>query len=100
MSNDSNAESGTRAGSVVSVRFATEEVAELKRLADAQKVPLSSLIRRMALQALTWSPPVVQLGSSNQAPTASGSATYRPADVRSGSQSGAVSISYTSPGIF
>ena len=100
MSNDSNAESGVKSGTVVSVRFATEEVAKLKRLADAQKVPLSSLIRRMALQALTWSPPVAQLGSNNQAPTASGSATYRLADVRAGSQSGAMSICYTSPGIF
>jgi hypothetical protein len=102
MSNDLNAESSAKADTVVSVRFATEEVAELKRVADAQKIPLSTLIRRSALRMLTWTPPIAQLGSNNAAPAASGWATYESASARSGSQADATSltVSYTSPGIF
>ena len=101
MSNEANADSNQKADTVVSVRFATGEVTELKRLADAQKIPLSTLIRQIALGALVWTPPIAQLASSNASPPASGWASYQLADVRSGSQSGVTSltVTYTSPGI-
>ena len=92
MGSDSNTESVARGDTVVSVRFAADEVAELKRLADAQKVPLSTLIRRIALGALQWTPPIAQLGSNNQASTASGWAVYQTATAESGFRSDTTSV--------
>jgi hypothetical protein len=100
MSSESDTESAAKADTVVSVRFAADEVAALKRLADAQKIPLSTLIRRIALSALDWTPPIARFGSNNEASTASGWVTYEAADPRSGSRTDAtsVAISYSSRG--
>jgi hypothetical protein len=45
-----------RSDAVVSVRFTGDEVALLRRMADAQQTPLSTAIRRAALAASTCHP--------------------------------------------
>jgi hypothetical protein len=100
MSSDTSTESNARPDAVVSVRFAAEEVAELKKLADAHGIPLSTLIRRTTLRALTWTPAVASLRSNNEAPVASGWAADQSA-VQSSWQADAnsASVTYSSLGI-
>ncbi len=95
MSNESVAESGNRTDAVVSVRFTTEEVDQLKRLAEAQKVPLSALIRRAALRVLEWTPSIASFAPANEATANSGWASYGSSGARAGSWTGETSVAIT-----
>jgi hypothetical protein len=97
MGDEASTVSSDRPDMVVSVRFAVEEVEALKRLAEAQKIPLSTLIRRIALNALSWTPPIVRFGTGNEASAGSGWATYQPLDAQSGSwtESTSVAVDYS-----
>jgi hypothetical protein len=69
-------EGNDRSEAVVSVRFAADEVALLRRLASAQHMPLSTVIRRAALAAST-SPAIVGLRTEmNQGAAGSGWTLY------------------------
>ena len=99
MGNELSAESN-KPDVVVSVRFATDEVAELRGLADANGIPLSTLIRRVALRALTWTPAVANMQSSNEAPVASGWETHQTEEQYGWpTASTSASLTYSSPGL-
>lgn len=76
MSDEEATQGKQRTDTVVSVRFAATEVAELRKTADAQDVPLSVMIRQTVLQALGSRPSVAVLRSVNQAGGISGWAFY------------------------
>ena len=86
-----------RSDTVVSVRFSSDEVAQLRELAERQDLPLSTVIRRASLAAFS-SRPLVLMPSINQSAAASGWISYdsRNAQVKAGSTSipQAASVSY------
>lgn len=69
-------EGNDRSEAVVSVRFAADEVALLRRVAGAQNMPLSTVIRRAALAASTPSAIVGLRTEMNQGAAGSGWAFY------------------------
>jgi len=69
-------EGNDRSEAVVSVRFAADEVALLRRLAGAQRMPLSTVIRRAALAASTPSAIVGLRAEMNQGAAGSGWTLY------------------------
>lgn len=74
--NQPTTDGAKRPESVVSVRFAADEIALLRQLADAQKVPLSTLIRRAALAASASRPVAELLVQMNQGGAGSTWITY------------------------
>lgn len=75
-SNRKATEGNDRSDAVVSVRFAADELALLRGLADAQQLPLSTVIRRAALAAWTCQPMIDVRTEMNQGAAASGWAFY------------------------
>lgn len=75
-----------RTETVVSVRFSSEEIARLRRLAETRDLPLSTLIRQSSLAAFA-SQPLVLRPSINQGAAGSGWILYdsRSATVAAGS---------------
>jgi hypothetical protein len=71
MSSRKVTESKSRQETVVSVRFAVDEVVRLRHLAEARDIPLSTVIRRAALASLASPPFLAVMPSINQGAAAS-----------------------------
>ena len=88
-----------RTETVVSVRFSSDEVARLRRLAETRDLPLSTLIRQASLAAFV-SQPLVLRPSINQGGAGCGWILYdsRSATVKAGSTTRphAAAVSYRS----
>jgi predicted transcriptional regulator len=99
MSRQRGTDGENRTEVVVSVRFSSDEIARLRKLAETRDLPLSTLIRQASLAAFT-SRPLVLNPSINEGAAASGWILYdsRSATVKAGSTTGpyAAVVSYRS----
>jgi len=75
MGRQKGTEGEKRTETVVSVRFSSDEIARLRRLAEVRDLPLSTLIRQASLAAFA-SHPLVLKPSINQGAAGSGWILY------------------------